>query len=959
MSFQKKFFIPLLLSFYLPSHALDSPAASQIHQASQAETAYAPNMVYVKFQDSLAGLARTSPLSAPQFSNLFSDLGVSQLAPLLPPGQSLHKTAAANKLRNVYIVHYKGSQSPVEVAKKLAAQQGVEYAEPCPVRYPCAVPNDSLYGEQYYLQNIKAPAAWDVVKAEGHDVIIAIVDTGTDIDHPDLAANVWVNEDEIAGNGLDDDGNGYIDDVHGWNFSDNTPDPRSAIGAAHGTMTAGIACAVTDNGQGIAGTSWNAKLLPVNAAMQNNAKDIAYGFQGILYAAENGAHIINCSWGSPGSSITEQLVIDFVSELGAVVIAAAGNDSSSSPFYPGSYNHVYSVAAIDQNDRKADFSNYGRNVDMAAPGVDMVTTSTDDSYYFSARGTSFSSPAAAGVVALVKASFPAYNGIQAAEQVRVTADNIDAKNPGFEGQFGRGLINAFQALTTATPSIRLLSATFRDENGSGIIEPGEDVDIQLQMINYLAQATGVEINLLTDDPYVQIINGTITLPSIGTLATLAPDVPLTIRIADTAPTGHKLNMNVEITSAGYKDQDQFTLTVRPLHAEITVNNIAASVTNVGRIGRANNGSEPDMDGIGFSYKGSQNVLFEGALIVGTDAAHISDAARASVSDSDLTWDNDFAVTPEGHLRIIAPGLYTDQETIGIFQDTDAASPLNIRITQQSYANKMEPYSDLFLLRYLVENLNREKLESFYFGLFFDWDVDESTAQYNYAGFDAERNLGYITDNGFGPSIFAGTRILTSGQVQFRAIYNDENDADNPSWGLYDGFTDDEKWQAISGGVSFTEAGPADVSYVIGLGPFSIEPMDTLTLGFSLLAGNSLDALQEHADSAQKLWDNLFGNTSPTPPIPGKYFIEQNYPNPFNQRTTLTYGLAEDCDVDITIHNILGERVRTLVDSKQPAGNYSTSWDALDDRGNPLPSGNYLYRIKAGSFKRIKKMVLLR
>ena len=397
----------------------------------------------------------------------------------------------------------------------------------------------------------------------------------------------------------------------------------------------------------------------------------------------------------------------------------------------------------------------------------------------------------------------------------------------------------------------------------------------------------------------------------------------------------------------------------PLHTEITVNNIAASVTNVGRIGRANNGSETGMDGIGFSYKGSPNVLFEGALIVGTDAAHISDAARAAISDGNLAWENDFTVTPDGHLRIFAPGLFTDQETIGIFQDTDAASPLNIRITQQTYANKIEPYSDLFLLRYLVENLNGGKLEPFYFGLFFDWDVDESTAQNNYAGFDPERNLGYITDIGFGPVIFAGTRIVTSGQVHFRAIYNDQNDSDNPSWGLYDGFTDDEKWQAISGGVSLTEAGAADVSYVIGLGPYSIEPLDTLTLGFSLLAGNSLDALQEHADSAQELWDDLFGDTSPTPPVPEKYYLDQNYPNPFNPATTLTYGLAADSDVKITIYNILGERLRMLVDDKQPAGNYAISWDGLDDRGFPVPSGSYLYRIKAGSFKKMRKMVLIR
>ena len=127
----------------------------------------------------------------------------------------------------------------------------------------------------------------------------------------------------------------------------------------------------------------------------------------------------------------------------------------------------------------------------------------------------------------------------------------------------------------------------------------------------------------------------------------------------------------------------------------------------------------------------------------------------------------------------------------------------------------------------------------------------------------------------------------------------------------------------------------------------------------MLAGNSLDALQEHADSAQELWDDLFGDASPTPPVPEKYYLDQNYPNPFNPATTLTYGLAADSDVKITIYNILGERLRMLVDDKQPAGNYAISWDGLDDRGFPVPSGSYLYRIKAGSFKKMRKMVLIR
>ncbi|MFQ5677323.1 MAG: S8 family serine peptidase, partial [bacterium] len=217
-----------------------------------------------------------------------------------------HKKMADELLR-IYILRFDGEEHPVAVAEDLTGDSSVEYAAPLPILRASVTPNDPLFIQQVHLRTIQAEQAWDVVKGEDGNTVIGIVDGGTDWRHEDLVGNIWVNEDEIADNGVDDDNNGFIDDVRGWNFATRTNDPTGRptqpSNGAHGTAVAGMAGAVNNNSTGGAGSSWNAMIMPINVASTSANNDSTLAsfevvFSGVTYAIDNDADIINGSWGA-------------------------------------------------------------------------------------------------------------------------------------------------------------------------------------------------------------------------------------------------------------------------------------------------------------------------------------------------------------------------------------------------------------------------------------------------------------------------------------------------------------------------------------------------------------------------------------------------------------------------------------------------------------------------------------
>jgi len=330
---------------------------------------------------------------------------------------------------DVYHLKLPAGASVEATLEAMRQDRRVEYVEPNGLYYLDVVPNDSSFGDLWGLHNtgqdggtpdadIDAPEAWEI-STGSPDVVIAIIDSGLDMDHQDIASNLWTNPGEVAGNGVDDDGNGFIDDVHGWDFSsdDNDPSPAGGGCLGHGTHTAGTIGALGNNGLGVAGVNWDVQIMPIKAfrsvlGILCSASD-ADLIGSIQYHTRMGVLISSNSWGGGGANAAMQ---DAIRASNSLFVAAAGNggldgvgdNNDVTPSYPASYPlyNIVAVAATDRNDALAGFSNFGpTSVDLAAPGVAVLSTLPDDQYG-SYSGTSMATPHVAGVAGLLLAQDP-------------------------------------------------------------------------------------------------------------------------------------------------------------------------------------------------------------------------------------------------------------------------------------------------------------------------------------------------------------------------------------------------------------------------------------------------------------------------------------------------------------------------------------------------------------------------
>ncbi|HLP18919.1 MAG TPA: S8 family serine peptidase, partial [Chitinophagales bacterium] len=363
------------------------------------------------------------------------------------------KTTAA--LQRTCLLQLNNDEQVDATIKMLQQCKEVEYAERVPLHRTAAAPNDSYYAAQWHLNTIKADSAWNYFST-GSNIVIAIVDDAVETSHPDLAPNLWVNAGEIAGNGIDDDNNGYIDDFNGYDAGDDDGDPSpSDPSFDHGTGVAGMASAATNNSIGIAGIGYTCKLMCVKSGATLGDPGNIYGaFEGVYYAASAGADIINMSWGSDQYSVTEQNIINYAVSQGCILVAGAGNDDTDVRFYPAAYDSVIAVGSTTSSDERSSFSNYGSWVSVCAPGSAVYTTQVN-STYDNEWGTSFSSPLVAGLLGLMKSMVPAMPNDALVNCMLNSADNIDAMNPWYVGSLGTGRINALSAMKCVNTALTL------------------------------------------------------------------------------------------------------------------------------------------------------------------------------------------------------------------------------------------------------------------------------------------------------------------------------------------------------------------------------------------------------------------------------------------------------------------------------------------------------------------------
>lgn len=399
-------------------------------------------------------------------------------------------------LSRYYVVTFQAPYKLETVLNSYAVNPNVEQVEPIGIH-----PVYDIYPNDYYFQgqadpwnqwglhnandhDIDAPCAWQI-NSGSTSIKMAILDSGVRYYHKDLggaswpttSGNIWINPGEIPGNGIDDDGNGLKDDWMGWDWvtgvtgckrgedcktADN--DPKDFAG--HGTHVAGIAGAMTNNSRGVAGVAggWGdgtvnsigngSKIMCLRIGWLS-ANGYAYvrmdfAASALYYAANKGATVANCSWGSSNSGGLGAAV-DYAIAHGVLITHAAGNSNNETADYLGGRTDVLNVAATDKNDVKASFSSYGTWVDVSAPGVDIVSTyhyypDPANDYVAAMSGTSMSTPFTTGLVALVKSVYPSYTWQDIYNRIKNTTDNIDALNPGYAGQLGTGRINACRAI---------------------------------------------------------------------------------------------------------------------------------------------------------------------------------------------------------------------------------------------------------------------------------------------------------------------------------------------------------------------------------------------------------------------------------------------------------------------------------------------------------------------------------
>ncbi len=367
-------------------------------------------------------------------------------------------------LDQIYRLVFTEIQLTTALISALETIPEIEYVEQVPLyKNEALLPND-FHPNQWHLTKINAEAVWNISQGSGQ-VVIAIVDNGALLNHEDLASNIWVNPGEIPNNGLDDDLNGFRDDIHGFDVADNdnNPNPPPGInnnsGFVHGTHCAGIASAVTNNGKGIASIGFNVKIMAVKCTRNNGDERIlSHAYEGVFYAMRAGADIISMSFGGEGFSVTGQSIINAAHNTGKVLIAAAGNENVNIQFFPAAFPNVIAVGATDFNDQKASFSNFGTWIDLMAPGVAIFSTLAGSvNSYGNSSGTSMACPLVAGLAGLILSERPNFTPAQVKQALMNGCDNISLLNPGFSGQIGVGRINAFKTLSlisgTSSPEI--------------------------------------------------------------------------------------------------------------------------------------------------------------------------------------------------------------------------------------------------------------------------------------------------------------------------------------------------------------------------------------------------------------------------------------------------------------------------------------------------------------------------
>lgn len=770
------------------------------------------------------------------------------VAPMVTSAQRAAVERAEDPLRRTIVVRYSGTLPPDKVCTILMATHPlVEYAEPVRRQRLFVTPNDPLFAQQQYLQAIEAPAAWNVTIGSP-TVLIGVSDSGVRFSHEDLSAAIALNSGEIPNNGIDDDGNGYIDDHRGYNITwrnDQTaPDNVFHPTSGHGTSVAGIIAATQNNGRGISGVAPGCRIVPIKATSNSSDGYILFGYESLIYAAVRGCKVVNCSWGNEDQtpSPIEESIVAYAIARDIAIVAASGNGTGTQLMYPAAYPGVLGVGETELDGTLVPGTGIGAHCRILAPGSNARTTGNlaDNDYtYFS--GTSSAAPMVSGVVALVRSRYPQLTALQAIEHVRLSAQDVSGANPTVAPLLP-GMVNARRALERdpfSTPAIVPFKVEMKYPNGirAARTNAGDTLLVYVYVVNRLGGGTQLQWELQVLQAWggqayaVQVLDARFHRDAVSPGEEIVVG-PFSLVITSPAPSLHFLRLAVTgrgSSGAAYTDVALLPWYPTPDWTTVHRDSLLLSVGDYGWYGR-NRGSGEEYKGDGLVSAQFGSLLYGGGIF----AVHFpTEQVRDGITGDALRYDNNFVP-----IEVSA----TDNQMVRVLRDTarGQSPPIGIRLREQVQILD----SATVYIRGECANVSATPLYDVAVGYFLDFDLtptgDSSAVNLFY---ESSTACAEIMERMPGdPMVVALVRGLDRGvELQCAGL--------DAAYATVSNFIPERMMESLRRGTSLQMGGLGDKSVVVGARiRDTLQPMETRRYEVVILLGRNRTVLRQRVES---------------------------------------------------------------------------------------------------------------